>query len=459
LPLIIIIKNDQYIEMIRDWRSVDAGVQTPPSPGGVMTSLTHSIRPGTSREAAPAQAGPSARRHRAGFWLVAYCFAVTMAFSAIPTPLYVLYQARDGFGSLTLTVIFAVYAAGVAVSLLLAGHLSDWAGRRRMLAAAIAVNLVSGVLFLTWLSVPGLLVARFVSGISIGLLTATATAHLTELHRAGRVGAGRAGGPGGGLADTVSTAANLGGIGLGPLLAGLLAQYAPDPLHLPYWVAEGLLVVGLLMLAMVPETVTRPEPRPAYRPQRVSVPAAARPAFFAAGAAGGVVFAVFGLFNSLAPSFLAGPLHQHSHALAGVAAFIVFGAAAVSQIALARAAQGWLLRLGIALLVAGIVAVTVAVWVTSLPLLLIGGVLAGAGGGATFKGAVSTVIAIAPPQARGESLAGFFLAAYLGLAVPVVGLGVATQYLSAGVALLIFAAVLLAALAGVARRLLSAAAA
>ena len=425
-----------------------------------MTSLTRSGRP-VPRAAGPAEpqpgtapgpgAPPSARQHRAGFWLVAYAFAVTMAFSAIPTPLYVLYQARDGFGSLTLTVIFAVYAAGVAVSLLLAGHLSDWAGRRRMLAAAIAVNLVAGVLFLTWLSVPGLLVARFVSGISIGLLTATATAQLTELHRAGRTGR-----PAGSLADTVSTAANLGGIGLGPLLAGLLAQYAPDPLHLPYWVAEGLLVVGLLMLAMVPETVTRPEPRPAYRPQRVSVPAASRPAFFAAGAAGGVVFAVFGLFNSLAPSFLAGPLHQHSHALAGIAAFIVFGAAAVSQIALARAAQGRLLRLGVALLVAGIVTVTVAVWVTSLPLLLIGGVLAGAGGGATFKGAVSTVIAIAPPQARGESLAGFFLAAYLGLAAPVVGLGVATQYLSAPDALLIFAAVLLAALAAVSRRLLRA---
>ncbi|HEY6499471.1 MAG TPA: MFS transporter [Streptosporangiaceae bacterium] len=429
-----------------------------------MTSLTRSGRP-VPRAAGPAEpqpgtapgpgAPPSARRHRAGFWLVAYAFAVTMAFSAIPTPLYVLYQARDGFGSLTLTVIFAVYAAGVAVSLLLAGHLSDWAGRRRMLAAAIAVNLVSGVLFLTWLSVPGLLVARFVSGISIGLLTATATAHLTELHRAGRAG-GPARSAGAGSADAVAIAANLGGIGLGPLLAGLLAQYAPDPLHLPYWVAEGLLVVGLLILAMVPETVTRPKPRPAYRPQRVSVPAASRPAFFAAGAAGGVVFAVFGLFNSLAPSFLAGPLHQHSHALAGIAAFIVFGAAAVSQIALARAAQGRLLRLGIALLVAGIVAVTVAVWVTSLPLLLIGGVLAGAGGGATFKGAVSTVIAIAPPQARGESLAGFFLAAYVGLAAPVVGLGVATQYLSAPDALLIFAAVLLAALAAVSRRLLRA---
>jgi MFS family permease len=387
-------------------------------------------------------------RHGIGFWLVAYAFTVTMAFSAVPTPLYVLYQARDGFGSVTLTVIFAMYAVGVILSLLLAGHLSDWAGRRRMLAAAITVNLISGVLFLTWSSVPGLLVARFVSGISIGLLTATATAHLTELHQA----TGRPGGSGG-RASVVSTAANLGGIGLGPLLAGLLAQYAPDPLHLPYLVAEGLMVAGLAGLALVPETVTRPDPRPAYRPQRVSVPPASRPAYWAAGATGAVVFAVFGLFTSLAPSVLAGPLHERSHALAGITAFAVFGAAAVSQIVLARVPLRRLLVIGIAVLVVGLAGVTVAAWVTSLPLLLIGGVLAGAGAGATFKGTVATVIAIAPERTRGEALAGLFLAAYLGLAVPVIGLGIATQYLSAPDALLIFAAALLVALAAVSRRL------
>jgi MFS family permease len=391
----------------------------------------------------PGQSRPG--RHRAGFWLVAYAFTVTMAFSAVPTPLYVLYQARDGFSSFTLTLIFGAYAVGVALSLLLAGHLSDWTGRRRMLAVAIAVNVVSGVLFLTWPTVPGLLVARFVSGVSIGLLTATATAHLTELHRA----TGRPGG----RASVVSTAANLGGIGLGPLLAGLLAQYAPDPLHLSYYVVEGLMLAGLLGLALVPETVTRPDPYPAYRPQRVSVPPASRQAFWAAGATAAVMFSVFGLFTSLAPSFLAGTLHERSHALAGVTAFAVFGAAAMSQILLARVSLRRLLGLGIALLVAGLAAVTVAVWWPSLALLLVGGIVAGAGAGATFKGAVATVIGIAPEQARGEALAGLFLAAYLGLAVPVVGLGIATQYLSAPDALLIFVAALLAALAAVSRRL------
>ena len=290
------------------------------------------------------------------------------------------------------------------------------------------------------------------SGISIGLLTATATAHLTELHRAARGSSGDPGGAGG-HADAVSTAANLGGIGLGPLLAGLLAQYAPDPLHLSYLVAEGLMLAGLLALTLVPETVARPEVRPAYRPQRVSVPPANRPAFWAACSTGAVMFAVFGLFTSLAPSFLAGTLHERSHALAGITAFAVFGAAALSQILLARVPLRRLLGIGIALLVIGLAGVTVAVWVASLALLLVGGVLAGAGAGATFKGTVVTVIGIAPERARGEVLAGLFLAAYLGLAAPVIGLGIATQYLSAPDALLIFAAALLAALAAVSRLL------
>jgi MFS family permease len=425
-------------------RSEQSGARPPATlPGGGPGRLA-----AADRLAAAAQAPAANRRHRLGFWLVAYAFTVTMAFSAVPTPLYVLYQARDGFGPFTLTVIFAVYAAGVALSLLLAGHVSDWLGRRSVLVPAILVNVLAGVIFLAWPTVPGLLIARFVSGISIGMLTATATAHLTELHLAARPGASRS------RADVVATAANLGGIGLGPLVSGLLAQYAPDPLHLPFYVVEGLMLVGVLVLALVPETVRRSGPRPAYRPQRVSVPPAARPAFLAASGAGAVVFAMFGLFTSLAPSFLAGSLHDASHALAGLAAFLAFGASAVSQILLARSPLRRQFRLGFAVLALGIVAVTTAIWATSLPLLLIGGALAGAGAGGVFKGSVSTVLNLAPAETRGEALAGLFLASYLGLAIPVVGLGIATQYLPSRVALLIFSGALLAGLATVARRLL-----
>jgi hypothetical protein len=388
-------------------------------------------RAGGYQPAGPARPAGSAG-HRAGFWLVGLVFLLTMAFSAVPAPLYVLYAARDGFGPLMVTVIFAAYAAGVIASLFLAGHLSDWLGRRRMAATAVAVNLVAGV----------------ISGISIGMLTATATAYLSELDAAGHGGLARR------RAEITATAANLGGLGFGPLVAGFLAQYVADPLQVPYLVFEAFMLIGLAVLALVPETVPRPPARPAYRPQRVSVPADQRPLFFAAGAAAAAGFALLGLFTSLAPGFIAGTLHDPSHALAGAATFAVFGAAAVAQVVLARASLRRQLAIGMGVLLLGLVLITAAVWAASLALLLAGGVLAGSGVGALFKGSVSTVLGIAPPGARGETLAGLFLAAYLGLAVPVVALGVATELLSARTAVSGFAAVLAAAAALVSRPLL-----
>jgi MFS family permease len=405
-----------------------------------LTDLAPLARPaaGTRDSLKPAPDRQQRRGHGRGFWIVGYVFAMAMAFSTIPSPLYVLYQARDHFGALMVTVIFAAYAVGVMVSLFLAGHISDWLGRRRMVAIAVGVNMLSGIVFLAWLAVPGLIAGRVISGISIGMLTATATAYLSELHAVARPGEpGR-------RAEVVATAANLGGLGLGALLAGLLAQYAGDGLQLPFLVSEALMLVGALALAAAPETVTRPRPRPRYHPQRVSVPAADRSAFFVAGLATVAAFALFGLFTSLAPGFIAGTLGDRSHALAGLATFIVFGAAALTQIAASRAATSRQLRIGLTALIGGLALVTIAVWLPSLPLFLLGGAVAGAGAGATFKGSVSMVIAIAPAGRRGETLAGLFLAAYFGIAAPVLGLGLATQFVSAQVAVLGFAAVLVA---------------
>jgi MFS family permease len=405
-------------------------------------------RPGTGR---PPSGGPvRPARYRTGFWLVGFVFLVSMAFSAVPAPLYVLYASRDHFGPLMITVIFAAYAVGVIASLFLAGHLSDWLGRRRLAVIAVLVNVASGVIFLLWPTVPGLLVARVVSGVSVGMLTATATAYLSELDTAGHGGMPRR------RAEIIATAANLGGIGLGPLVSGFLAQYAGDPLVVPYLVFEALMLGGVLALALVPETVTRPEVRPRYRPQRVSVPAEHRPAFYAAAAAAAAEFALFGLFTSLAPGFIGGTLHDTSHALAGAATFVVFGAAALAQTVVSRAPLRRQLAFGLLALVLGLALITVAFWLASLALLLAGGIVAGSGAGAAFKGSVTTVLSIARPQARGEALAGLFLAGYVGLAVPVVALGLATQLLSARVAVLGFAVLLVAVVALVSRRLLRA---
>jgi MFS family permease len=393
----------------------------------------------------------ASRRHNAAFWIVGYTFAVTMAFSAVPTPLYVLYQARDHFSTFLITVIFAAYAVGVVASLFLAGHLSDWAGRRRMILLAVLTNMTSGLMFLLWPATAGLIVARVVSGVSVGMLTATATAYLNELHAAARPGAGTT------RSEVVATAANLGGIGLGPLLAGLLAQYAGHALVIPYLVSEALMLAGALALAAAPETaaVLRGEQRPAYRPQRVSVPHAHRPRFLAAAVAGGAVFALFGVFTSVAPSLLADLLHNNSHAVAGAVSFAVFGAAAVAQVVFGKAARRSQVTLGLASILAGLALVTAAVWLPSFWLLLAGGIVAGAGAGTAFRGLVATVISITPASARGEGLAGLFLGSYIGLAIPVVGLGVATIWVSMQAAVLGLAVVLAAVILAVTRRLIS----
>ena len=377
-------------------------------------------------------------RYRFGFWGVAFAFTALMAFTTVPTPLWSLFAHRDGFSSLTITVAFAVYAVAVAVSLVLAGHLSDTYGRRRLLIPAIALNVVAGLVFVAWPALPGLLVARVLSGLGVGAATATATVWLAELdaRRRPEVGSHRA--------QIISTAANLGGLGLGGLIAGALAQWIGHPLTVPFLALVGALLVGLVAIALAPETRTAASPRPPYRPQRVSVPPRARGRFLSAATAVAITFAVFGLITSLAPSFLAGTLNEPSHALAGAVSFALFGTAALAQTLTGSRSPHQLLAGAIPALLVGIGLLTLAVWVPSpsFGIFLAGDLVAGVGAGLMFKGAIETVTEISLPERRAEAVAGFFLAAYIGLAGPVIGLGALTQIASTRVSLLVFSALL-----------------
>jgi MFS family permease len=371
--------------------------------------------------------------------LVAAAFAVIMGFSAVPTPLYGLYAVRDGFGSLTITVVYAVYAAGVILALFTVGHVSDWYGRRRVLIPALFVAALSAVLFLVWRDLAGLIVARFVDGIAVGAATATATAWIAELHAARHPTATAR------RAEIVGAAANLGGIGAGPLIAGVLAQWVTKPLTTPYLVFLGLMAMAAVGLALTPETRTmKPADRPRYHPQHIEAPAQARPAFFGALIGAFIAFAALALFVSLAPTFLAGPLRHTSLALAGAAAFLAFAAAAAAQIL--RLEQQALAAFGALCITAGSVAIVVAVQLSSpsLWLFLVGGAVLGAGAGAYFKSSLRTVISLSDPDNRAGVLTMFFLSGYIGLSIPAVGLGVLTQDVAAKTALLIFGAVLVA---------------
>lgn len=383
-------------------------------------------------------------RYRAGFWAVAVVFTVTTAFSTVPTPLYPLYEERDGFGSFTVTVVFAVYAVGVAVGLVAAGHLSDRTGRRPVLVAALLGQLAAAALFLVWSALPGLLLARFVTGLGVGMATPTATAYLQDLHIRSRPTAGQAG-----RFEAVSTAANVGGLGLGPLVAGVLAAYVPSPTRTPYAVFAVLLVAGAVAVTALPETVDRPSRPAPYRVQRVRPHGGAGP-FGLAVACACAALAIFGLFTSLAPGFVATTLHQTSPAVAGVVVFAVFAAAVLGQSLTGALRPAARRALGVAAEAAGCAAVAAGMVYADPALFIAGGVIAGIGAGTLFKAAVALAADAAPADVRAEALATFFLAAYTGLVVTSLGLGLAAQLTTPTTATLWFSGFLAALLTAIA---------
>jgi MFS family permease len=385
---------------------------------------------------------------RRAFWAVAFAFLAVMAFATVPSPLYGLYRARDHFSLFTVTVIYAVYSVGVIGALLLAGHLSDWYGRRRVLLPALGLAIVSATVFVASKSLAGLVTARLLHGISIGLVVSTATAYLAELSAIGWPHAPAR------RAQVVASAVNVGGLGVGALVAGVLAEWVPYPLTVPYLVFLAALVLGAIGVALSPETREALRPLPRYRPQHVSVPRDERSRYVAATLSAFLAFATLGLFTGLAGVFLSATLHHRSHALAGAVLCAMFGAGVVAQLETATWPATRTFEAGMAALVAGLTLAVTAVWLPSLALFIGGGVLIGAGAGAIFRGAVATVMTIAVPDRLAESLTGLFVIAFVGISVPVAGAGVAlARDVSPKVTMLAFAMAVSTGIAAAAIRL------
>lgn len=381
------------------------------------------------------QAQPGGMKFR--FWIVAATFLVVMAFSTVPTPLWPLYQAADGFPTSMVTVAFSAYAVGVLISLFLAGHVSDWVGRRRVLVPGVLLEILAAALFLASHELLVLIVARVVCGLGVGLVTATATAYLSDL--ASKAGIGHV--------THIATAVNLGGLGVGPLVSGFLAQYVGGPLTTGYAIFLGLLVLCAVGILFVPETVSATARK--YRPQRVSVPATARRQYLTVAAGAFTAFALFGLFTSLTPKLLAASVGTTSAWVSGAVSCVVFLFGVLAQLGSGRIDLDRQLRVGLMLLVTGVAVLLAGGVAGSLVLFVAAGALGGAGAGLLFKAAMGSAARLADPAAKSEAAAGIFLAGYLGLTVPIMGLGAAARYVSLTTGLTAFCLVILAVLAGV----------
>jgi predicted MFS family arabinose efflux permease len=365
-----------------------------------------------------ASAAPK-RRPRSGFSAAVFAFLIVMAVATLPSPLYGLYRTRDDLSALTITVVFAIFAAGTIAVLRSDNSIVARIGRRGVMLAAVATMMVAMAVLAVWKDLPGLLIGRLITGAAVGLAAGTAITYLIELRLRTDPNASAA------RARTIGTSVTVGALGIGPLIAGCLAQWVPQPLTVPYLVFIALGAVALAGLWAAPETGS-----PARRAAAKSRPAGARskarlPVPAAAATLAG--FAANGLFAGLSGLFLATTLHHPSHALSGASLFVLFSCGVASQLATARLSAARVLTLGTVSMLAGLVLLVVSVRLSapSLALFLMGGALIGAGSGAVFKGTTGIVLEASPPESRVAMTSALLIALYVGLAVPVIGAGVA----------------------------------
>jgi MFS family permease len=287
--------------------------------------------------------GPHRRPRRSGFWAAAFAYLIVMAVATLPSPLYGLYRLRDHLSALTITVVFAIFAGSTIVVLQRDSPIAARIGRRGTMLAAVATMMVAVGVLAAWKDLPGLLIGRLITGVSVGLAAGTAITYLIELRLRADPSAAD---PSAAAvrARTIGTSLTVGALGIGPLIAGCLAQWVAQPLTVPYLVFIALGAIALVGLWAAPETGTPAPPATTARQgarsgRRIRLPVPAAAGTLAA-------FAANGLFAGLSGLFLATTLHHPSHALSGAALFLVFASGVAAQLATARLQASRVLALG-----------------------------------------------------------------------------------------------------------------
>jgi MFS family permease len=358
---------------------------------------------------------------------------IVMAFATLPSPLYGLYRTRDNLSALMITVVYAIFAGGTIITLLRDSTIASRIGRRGMMLGAVGMMMVAAGVLAAWNDLPGLLLGRLLTGVSVGLAAGTAITYLVELRLRADPEASIV------RARTIGTSVNVGALGVGPLIAGCLAEWVSDPLTVPYLVILALGAIALLGLSVVPETGTPTRRGTAERStrsrRRVRLPVPAAAATLAA-------FSANGLFAGLSGLFLATTFGRPSHALSGATLFLVFSCGVASQLATVKLRASRVLGFGTLSMLFGLVLLVVSVRLStpSLALFLIGGALIGAGAGAVFKGTTGIVLEASAPEDRVAMTSALLIALFVGLSVPVIGAGIAlNQGASAPNTVLVFA--------------------
>lgn len=342
--------------------------------------------------------------------VTAVAAAITFSASgAAPTPLYHEYQEHFGLPPFIITIIFAAYVVCLLLALLTVGSLSDYIGRRPAILAALTLNVLAMILFITAGSAASLIVARAMQGFATGLAVTTLAATILDTDKE--------------RAPLLNSFTAFAGLSAGTLGAGALVTFAPAPEQLVFVVLLILSIVEAAILWFMPETATtKPGALASLRP-RVYVPRVARGTFAALTPVNIASWSLGGFYFSLMPSVVRAATGMTRPIVGGLVVATLTFSGAVAVVALRKLVPEKMFIVGIVTLTFGVLTTLAGVQYQDVGIMLFGTVVGGTGFGTVFSGTLRSVLPYAQPGERAGLLSAYFVEGYLSFSLPALAAG------------------------------------
>lgn len=196
-----------------------------------------------------------------GFALATIAFLAIFAATAIPIPLYADYQATIGLTTADISNTMFTYLTGVALTLLLAGRISDAFGRTPVTSLTLMLAIVGCIMFMMADSGAAVLAARFVQGLSAGFGMSAVSALVIDCVGERHLGWG----------STVASCGAMVGIMIGSVAVGILYDIVPS-IAVLYGIMIVILAVCLFLMPVVHEPLDQTLSLRAVMRVRVYIP-------------------------------------------------------------------------------------------------------------------------------------------------------------------------------------------
>ena len=378
---------------------------------------------------------------------VSFAMIVGVMGAALISPLYAIYKEAWQLQASDISLIYVVYMTGALCSLLFLGRLPDRAGFLPVMKVGMILNLIGTLISsLAW-EMTGLIVGRFCVGVASSLLTTSAIMGLAKLSRPGQLQ----------RAAMLTGCLLAFGFGLGPLLGGIMGQWAPYPLVTTYIPTLVLGAWGYVVLSRQKMPATAQSARQSPLRAQDLLPKLTWPGrvdsetFVLTCALSFLAYGVFGLFTAMAPLFLEKLLPWHGPMVSGTSIAVILFASAVLQVMAGRIPVhlcGFAGLLGLALSMAFLM---INLWAGSAVLFALSVLLTATGHGLSMLAGMNMVNRLATEHNRSGLLSTYFVIGYVGCMLPMMAMGWIADRWGMRVAVCCFCAtvIVLGALAGV----------